>query len=157
MHTLNHILEKNLLQADGRYLTPQELHPLEQYLQSYANRLETYQQLGRQSDKLVLQALRQLSQSHPDLIQKHGQRCKYDMTEVLRYIALSILRDDETFFKEQMLSWLDTVLLAFHRSNHCVNAYRYLHDAINNSLPTNCANLIRPYFDIIITALQSHA
>ncbi|MEB3337708.1 MAG: phycobilisome protein [Leptolyngbyaceae bacterium] len=157
MYTLNHTLEDNILEADGRYLDPQELFPLEQYLQGYTTRLATYQQLRDQSDKLVLYALRKLAQAHPDLIQHHGQRCKYDMTEVLRYIALSILRDDEVFFKEQMMSWLDTILLAYKRTNHCTIAYRYLQEAINAALPPANSTLTRPYLDIVLMSLQSHA
>lgn len=157
MHTPNHTLEKNFIHADGRYLTAQELQPLEQFVQSYADRLDTYQQISQHSDKLVLQALRQLAQSHPELIQKHGQRCKYDMTEVLRYMALAILRDDDIFFKEQIVAWLDTILVAHHRTTHCVTAYRYLSEAMSRSLPIAALHLIRPYFTILMTTLQSHA
>ncbi|MBW4521049.1 MAG: phycobilisome protein [Scytolyngbya sp. HA4215-MV1] len=157
MHTFNHTLEQNFLQADGRYLTFQELYPLEQYVQSYATRVETYRQISEHNDKLILLALRELAQAYPDLFQKHGARCKYDMTEVLRYAALSILRDDETFFKEQMMAWLDTILLAYHRTSQCVSAYRFLQDAINKTLPGACSNLIRPYIDLITNTLQSHA
>ncbi|HEY9749913.1 MAG TPA: hypothetical protein V6C63_14605 [Allocoleopsis sp.] len=157
MHTLNHTLEKNILEADGRYLNAQELNPLEQYLQSYKVRLETYQQLRDQSDKLVLQALRKLAQAYPEIIQQHGQRCKYDMTEVLRYIAVSILRDDEVFFKEQMMSWLDTILLAHRKTSQCTIAYRALQEAINSSLSAVSSSLVRPYLDIVLQSLQSHA
>jgi len=156
MHTLNHTLERNILKADGRYLNPEELQCLEHYIQSYANRLQTYQLLRDNSEKLIVHALRRLAQIHPDLIQHHGPRCKYDMTEVVRYIALSILRDDEVFFKEQMMAWLDTILLAYKRTTHCATAYRYLQEAIA-ALPAQSATLIRPYLEIVIQALQSHA
>jgi hypothetical protein len=157
MHTLNHTLEKYILEADGRYLNTQELHPLEQYIQSYTTRVQTYQHLRDNSDKLTVQALRKMAQTHPELIQQHGQRCKYDMTEVLRYVALSVLRDDETFFKEQMIAWLDTILLAYKRAAHCVTAYRYLQEEIATTLPAQDANLTRSYMDIVIQSLQSHA
>lgn len=157
MHALNHTLEKKVLAADGRYLSPQELDPLEQYLESYKNRVDTYQQLRDLSEKLVLHALRKLAQTHPELIQQHGQRCKYDMTEVLRYIALSILRDDEVFFKEQMMSWLDTILLAHRKTGPCTIAYRALQEAIASTLPASGNSLVRPYMDIVLLALQSHA
>lgn len=157
MQTLNHTLEENFLDADGRYLNSQELFPLEQYFQTYTTRLATYQQLREQSDKFILYALRKLAQAHPELIQQHGQRCKYDMTEVLRYIALSVLRDDEVFFKEQMMSWLDTILMAHKRTSHCTLAYRHLQEVINNTLPAASSTLIRPYLDIVLMALQSHA
>ncbi|WP_242065452.1 hypothetical protein [Trichocoleus sp. FACHB-262] len=157
MHTLNHTLEKNILEADGRYLSSRELDPLEQYLQSYKVRLETYQQLRDQSDKLVLQSLRKLAQAYPEIIQQHGQRCKYDMTEVLRYIAVSILRDDEVFFKEQMMSWLDTILQAHRKTSQCMIAYRALQEAITSGLSPASGSLVRPYLDIVLQSLQSHA
>lgn len=157
MHTLNHTLEKCVLEADGRYLNAQELSPLEQYAQSYAARMHTYQKLRDGGEALILQALRKLAQTYPELIQQHGQRCKYDMTEVLRYVALSILRDDETFFKEQMMSWLDTILLAHKKTSHCMTAYRFLQEAIAATLPAEAVTLTRPYFDIVTQSLQAHA
>lgn len=157
MQTLNHTLDRKVFEADGCYLDTQGLKHLEQYLQTYPTRLESYQKLRDHSQQLVQQALKKFGQAYPEIIQKHGQRCQYDMLEVLRYIALSILRDDEVFFKEQMMSWLDTILLAHKRNSHCVIAYRNLQDAINASLPPASSSLIRPYIDSIILTLQSHA
>jgi Phycobilisome protein len=157
MQTLNHTLDRNVFEADGGYLDTQGLRPLEQYLTTYVPRLETYQNLRDQSKQLVQQTLKKFGQAYPEIIQKHGPRCQYDMLEVLRYIALAILRDDEVFFKEQMMSWLDTILLAHKRNSHCLTCYRHLQEAINTSLPPASSNLIRPYMDGIILALQSHA
>lgn len=157
MHTLNHTLDKNFLDADGKYLDSKGLQPLERYAQTFASRIETYQILRDRSQELILQSLKKLAQVYPELIQKHGQRCQYDMSEVLRYIALSILRDDEVFFKEQMMSWLDTILLAYKRNEHCTTAYRYLQEIINTTLPSSSSGMIRPYMDSVILTLQSHA
>jgi hypothetical protein len=155
MRTLNSTLDKKVLQSDGLYLDTQGLKPFEQYMQSYAARLEAYQQLRDHSPNLVTYSLKRLGQTYPDLLQKHGQRCQYDMTELLRYLALSILRDDEVFFKEQILSWLDTILLSHKKNSQCAIAYRYLQEAINNDLPFS-SSLVRPYLDSVILILQSH-
>jgi hypothetical protein len=157
MHTLNHELEESVLEADGRYLDTQELHSLELYLKSYDKRLETYEILREKHNEVVLQALRKLAQVHPEVIQKHGKRCKYDMSEVLRYIALSILRNDEIFFKEAMMTWLDTILVAHHRHTQCIKAYQYLQEVVDKALPPADANLVRPYIDIVIMTLKTHA
>ncbi len=157
MQELNHILTRTLNDADGTYLENHALHTLEQYAQSYSLRLETYQQLRDRSTALIQQALRKMSQVHPEIIQKHGQRCLFDMSEVMRYIALSMLRDDEVFFKEQMLSWLDTILLAYKQNKHCAVAYRYLQEIIQSTFPASASSLIRPYLEIVIQVLQSHA
>ena len=157
MQALNRTLSNSILEADGRYLDSQELYPLEQYIESYAARMEAYQVLSDYGDKLVVAALRKLAATYPELIQQHGARCKYDMTEVLRYIAIAILRDDELFFKEQMMVWLDTILLAHKRNAHCAVAYRNLQDAITANFPAAANNFTRPYFDLIIQSLQAHA
>ncbi len=154
MHTLNYKLDKSVLDADGRYLDSQELYPLESYIQSYMARLSAYRHLQEHSDKLVVLALRKLAQLYPDLIQQHGARCKYDMTEVVRYIALSILRDDELLFKEQMLGWLDTMLLAHKRHSHCRQAYQNLQDAIAANFVASETELIRPYLELILRTLD---
>ena len=157
MYTLNHTLEDKVLAIDGAYLDNQGLRPFEQFVQSYATRLETYQNLRDKGATLVVQALRRLAQEYPEILQKHGQRCQYDMSEVLRYLSLSILRDDETFFKEQMIDWLDTILMAHKRHTHCATAYRYLLEAVSANLPPTNSSLIRPYLDLVVMKLQSHA
>lgn len=154
MQTLNHTLSKNILEADGRYLNTHELEPLERYCESYQLRLDAYQQLRDRGERLVIAALQKLAQTYPEVIQQHGPRCKYDMTEVLRYIAISVLRDDELFFKEQMMVWLDTILLAHKRNTHCGLAYRYLQEAIAATLPAPVSNLIRPYLEGVSQSLQ---
>lgn len=157
MYAINQTLEKSIIEADGRYLDTAELAPLEAYLQSYANRVNAYEHLREHSAKMVLQALQKMAQSNPEIIKTHGKRCQYDMSEVLRYTALSILRDDEVFFNEQMMSWLDTIILAYRRTHHCSTAYRYLQDIVNHTLPPAESDLIRPYLDSVISTLQSHA
>lgn len=156
MHTLNHDIDDRFIEADGAYLDARGLQTLERYAQTYATRLEAYNGLREKGAELIEQALEKLFLSHPDLMQKHQARCRYDMTEVLRYAALSILRDDEIFFREMMTSWLDTVLMAYKRHGACAEAYRLLQDGIDHAMPS-CSTVIRPYLDVVILALQSHA
>lgn len=157
MYAINHTIEKNVIEADGCYLDAMGLAPLESYLKSYQLRVSAYRHLSEESPKMVLRSLQKMAQSNPELIKQHGKRCQYDMTEVLRYIALSILRDDEVFFTEQMMSWLDTIILAYRRTHHCSTAYRYLQDILSETLPAAENDLVRPYIDNVISTLQGHA
>ncbi len=157
MSILNRALGKSFLGLDGHYLSAQELGALERYARSYAVRLHVYEQLRDHSVVFVLQALNQQEQVYPELMQQHSKRCRYDMTEVLRYIALSVLRDDETFFKAQLLSWLQTILRAYGHTTHCATAYRFLQVVIAVTLPPEGVALTRPYFDLITKTLETHA
>lgn len=156
MRTINHNLEKQFLRAEGQYLDSQGLENIEHYVQTYTTRLETYQNLRDHSNSLILQTLQRLGDNYPKLISTHGQRCKYDMESVLRYIALSILRDDETFFTEEIVSWLDTILLSYKRHGHCTTAYQTLLQSIEADMPSANVKLIRPYIETVILTLQSH-
>jgi hypothetical protein len=157
MYTLNHTLEKNVIEADGRYLNAKEITALEQYAQGYATRLTAYQEVRDHSKQLVVQALTHLFKAYPDLLQSHKQRCVYDMSETLRYIALSILRDDEVFFMEALMSWLDTILLAYKKTGPCAIAYRHLQDAVEQHLSPNTASFVRPYLERVRQGLEAHA
>jgi hypothetical protein len=157
MPSLNHTLERAITVADGGYLDAHTLSLLEQYAQSYMPRLQTYQHLRDHSEKLVIHTLRQMAQTYPELMRQQGKRCKYDLSEVLRYIALAILRDDEMFFTEDMLVWLDSILAAHRQSKHCLSAYQYLRAAISASLPEAQVSLTRPYLDRLIQAFQAHS
>ncbi|MEB3358072.1 MAG: hypothetical protein VKK04_15195 [Synechococcales bacterium] len=156
MQTINHTLEKRVLQADGKYLDNQGLETLERYHKTYETRLETYQHLSQHSNNLVLMVLQRMGQDYPELIQKHGKRCQFDMTCVLRYVALAILKDDETFFMDEMMDWLDTILVAYRRNEHCATAYRHMLEAMEDQLPAASSAMIRPYLDEVILKLQSH-
>ncbi|MBD2100871.1 phycobilisome protein [Leptolyngbya sp. FACHB-261] len=156
MFTLNHKLREVIADADGRYLSTGELLPLEQYAQTFEHRSQAYESLRDHAEPLIAEALGRLGQAYPELIKQHGSRCQYDMGEVVRYIALSILRDDEVFFKEEMLAWLDTILVSMKRNEHCAKAYRFLQEAIGQRLPERSTAVIRPYLDVLIQTLESH-
>lgn len=157
MHALNHNLEQSIIDADGRYLKPDELQPLENYVNSYASRLDTYQKISQHNDAIVLNALKRFARVHPEIIQKSGKRCQYDMGEVLRYIALSILLDDEFFFQEQLMFWLDTVLRAHRKQTACSKAYKYLQEAVEEILPSANADQVRPFIGTVLSALKPYS
>ncbi|MBE9100432.1 phycobilisome protein [Vacuolonema iberomarrocanum] len=156
MYTFNHDIDQCFLDADGAYLDARGLQMFESFAQTYSQRLETYNALREQNASLVQGALKKMSQMYPGLMQRHGKRCQYDMSEVVRYMALAILRDDEVFFKEMMMSWLDTVLVAYKHHNHCATAYRLLQEMVDTQMPES-RMVVRPYLDSVISILQSHA
>lgn len=156
MSVLNRALEKQIIDAEGRYLTAKELKALEDYTNGFAARLETYQILSEQSSAIVLGALKKFARVHPEIIQQSGKRCQYDMGEVLRYIALSILRDDEFLFLEKVMFWLDTVLRAHQKQAACTKAYQYLQEAIDETLPAASCDLVRPYINTVLSSLQAY-
>ncbi len=156
MHALNHQLQQNIIDADGSYLLPEQISPLENYIETYQKRLETYNYIQKNSDNLVLNALKKLARIHPDIIRNSGKRCQFDMSEVLRYVALAILMDDDFMFREKMMFWLDTMLRAHDKKEVCRKAYGYLQEVVTDHSPAEHRVLINPLFDTIFESLQSY-
>jgi hypothetical protein len=157
MPTLNHDWDRLVIESDGRYLMEPELHAFERYVETYAQRQETYEYLRDQGDRLVLAVLRKMMAAYPDLMQRHGARCQYDMTKVVQHMGVSVLRSDETLFRENILIWLDTILAAYRENVHCLSAYGWLKDVMSQTLPAEHFALLRPYFDAITQTLNAHA
>jgi hypothetical protein len=157
MYAINNELAQKCIDAEGRYLDSMEMKPFESFINTYQTRLKTYQEISQKSEELVMSALKKWSLKYPDLAQKKGKRCHYDMTQTLRYAALSVLRDDELFFQEVLTIWLDTILVAHHKHHACAEAYTQLSHEISDHLSPECAQLMRPYLDGVIQLFDSHA
>lgn len=151
MQAINRQIEDKIINADGRYLTDDEIQPFLKYISTYKIRLQTYYQLSQKSDEIVLKALRKLNAGYPSVVQKYGKKCQFDMTAVLRYAALSMLRDDEAFFQEKLLFWHCTMVR--NHNQEAIAAYQQLKGVINEAMAPNQASLITPYLDLVITSL----
>ncbi|CAN1209620.1 hypothetical protein TUMEXPCC7403_05310 [Tumidithrix helvetica PCC 7403] len=154
MPAINRVLEDKSREADRMYLTDSDLGLLERYAKDFANRAKTYNLLRDRNEAIVKQSIQMLALNYPSLVEKLADRCKYDMSNVLRYIALAILRDDEQFFRDQMGDWLSTVLCSYQVSTECSMAYRKMQESINTQLPSECAILVKPYIDMTVMSLS---
>ncbi|MEE3716183.1 phycocyanin [Tumidithrix elongata RA019] len=154
MLTINRVLEDRSREVERVYLKDSDLGVLERYASDFAHRAKTYNLLRDRSEDIVQRSIQLMSLNYPNMIAKLADRCKYDMSNVLRYIALAILRDDEQFFRDQMGDWLSTVLCAYQVSTECSMAYRKMQEVINTQLPNECAILIKPYIDMTVMSLS---
>jgi hypothetical protein len=109
--------------------------------------------LRDRADEITIKALKLLAQQYPELVQKQLQRCKYDMSNVMRYTSLSILRDDELFFREALMDWLANIINSYQIAKECSTAYRLMQSVVDEMLPAECASLVKPYSDMAIAAL----
>ncbi len=152
---MNSILMQTVGQADGRYFTDAELRPLKQYAQTYATRLQVYSILSEKSDAFVLKALRKFAVTEAQVIQQHGEKCKRDMDYVMQVLALSLLKDDEQTFREQLVLWMQNIMAALHKEQQSARAYLLLQQVIAEQMPADCAKLVNVYLDEFILALKA--
>lgn len=153
MLTINRTLDEKIGTVDRIYLTDTDLVSLERFASNFSLRVKTYNLLRDHSDEIVLQTLKLLAQQYPELVHKQLQRCKYDMSNMIRYTSLSILRDDELFFRETLMDWLANIINSYQVGKECATAYRLFQNVIDELLPKESSSLVKPYSDMSIAAL----
>jgi len=75
------------------------------------------------------------------------------MSNVIRYASLSLLRDDELFFREALMDWLVNIINSYQIAKECSTAYRLLQSVVDEMLPAECTALFKPYSEMAISAL----
>lgn len=143
-------------QADGRFLSDQELQGLQAYTQSFEARRQTYQILSQNGDALVIAALQQLATTHREEVKTHSAKCKRDMDYALKEIAKAVLLADEDVFRQGFALWMENITRAVHRGDSAARAYACLKAEILKTMPAACAALVVPYIDDLITSFSGH-
>ena len=151
--TMNRTLDEKIANVDRVYLTDIDLYNLERFANSFSLRVKTYNLLHDHTDEITIRTLKLLAQQYPELVQKQLQRCKYDMSNLIRYTSLSILRDDELFFREALMDWLANIINSYQVTQECSTAYRLFQSVIDEMLPLECAALVKPYSEMAISSL----
>jgi len=157
MLAINCALDQKIEGIYRAYLTDEDILNVEKFINGFPLRVKTYSLLRDQSDELVLRSINLLAQQYPVLVQKSSRVCKYDMSLNLRYVALSILRDDETFFRETLTDWHANIIHSYGISKEVAVAYCLLRDLTKKIAPPECFSLINPYFEVTISAFQKGA
>ncbi|MDX2214867.1 MAG: hypothetical protein SFY66_16385 [Oculatellaceae cyanobacterium bins.114] len=151
---MNSTLEQHIREADGRYLTDLELSSLEGYAQSYQVRLTTYSLLCEKSDIFIQQVLDRLAKTESAVVRQHGETCRRDMSYVLRAIAVAILKDDDNAFREQLILWMQNIMMALRKEAQSARAYQHLQEIITQQMPAEPAKLINRNLQEFIQALN---
>lgn len=154
MLTMNRTLDEKLSTVDNVYLTDSDLFSLERFANSFSVRVKTYNLLRDCADETTIRALKLLAQQYPELVQKQLQRCKYDMSQLIRYMSLSILRDDEAFFRESLLDWHANIIHSYSISSECSTAYNLLNAVLEKTLPSESFALVKPYLELSVSAFM---
>ena len=153
---MNHTLENMLIEAEGRYLSPEESRQLLKYAASLELRLAAMTALEKIEPKIVDEVLAIVWQRHPEFERAHHQakeRCRRDVTLVLRYCAQAMLREDEQFLQDKMLHWLHTILHSFHFGKVIETTYRALPQRVEANLSAQYHQLLAPYLTLTMETL----
>ncbi len=137
-------LETIFDEAENRYLQPEELTLINQYVNSLPDRLETYRTLRDRELEIMQQVADQLEASLPQEPLERLERSIKNAMLMLRYSAIGMLLDDESFVETRLLDWLS-------KTNHVHNTqaidkalFRLLNQRLTQTLTAQQINLIGP-------------
>jgi hypothetical protein len=149
---INRTLAERIVNVDRAYLSDEDILNIEELVNNFPLRVKTYSLLRDRGDELVLRSLHLLAEQYPEIVQKHSQKCKYDMTGTIRYISLALLRDDELFFRESLMGWYANIIHSYQIVSEISTAYRLLQVVAEKLLPADSFALVKPYIEIAISA-----
>jgi nucleotidyltransferase/DNA polymerase involved in DNA repair len=145
------ILEALVEGADGSYASKQDLRNLEHVMFSWAERKEAYLAV-QAKEKSILDRAMILIQTSKNLSENLSidearvDRCRRDITLMLRSYALGMLLQDEEMLKERFLYWQKNVLRAM--GLHHYQGAKFVLESLYIELPKEQAELFEPYFKL---------
>ncbi len=139
--------------AESRYLKPEELQLISQYVDSLPERLEVYRLLRDQELDLMQSVADRLQAELPQEPQATLERSIKNALLMLRYCAMSLLLNDETFVRDRFLSWVSQTVEVYNSQSVDVKLYRLLNQRLSQMLTPRQINLLAPMLTMAQKAL----
>jgi hypothetical protein len=137
-------LETLFDEAENRYLKPEELKLLSQYVESLPQRMETYRLLRDQEIELMQQVADQLQAALPQEKTEVLERSIKNALLMLRYCAMAMLLNDESFVAERLLGWLSRTMQAYDSQKIDATLYRLLNQRLTQVFSPQQMSLLSP-------------
>lgn len=148
------------LEVEGRYATDAELQFIVDFVESFPQRLQTYQNLQQAEAAILQQTYARVRSIDPRLlvsgVEDLTPKWKRDTVRTLRYTAAAVLLNDPETLQEQFLLWFQTIMRAFGAQRSCDVTYGAMQEAVKQQLPTQQANLVCPLLELNRRALGNY-
>ena len=140
-------------EAESRYLKPEELTSLTQYVESLPERLETYRQLQEKELEILQEVADLLQEKMPQEEISNLERSIKNAVLVLRYCATAMLLNNELFLKKRLLDWLRSTQQVYDSKTIDATLYKLLNSQLSQSLTPKQMNLLNPLLTLAETTL----
>lgn len=144
-------------EAEHRYLKPEELKLLSQYVASMPERLDTYRNLRDRELEIMQAVADQLQADMPEESEENLERCIKHALLMLRNCALSLLLNDETLVQERFLSWVLPLAKIYDTKAIDAKLYRLLNQQLSKVLSAKQLSYLSPSLSLAQEALLSQS
>lgn len=153
---MNSQLETILDEAENRYLKPEELNLLSQYVESLPERLEAYRAIREKEIDLMQKVADQLQAEMPQEPVENLERCIKNTILVLRQCSMSMLLNDPDLIRLRLMGWLKQIAEAYQTSHIDSALYRLLEQQLQQQLSPKHLDLLTPLLTLAKNELSSH-
>lgn len=144
-------------EAENRYLKPEELKLISQYVASMPERLDAYRNLRERELEIMQTVVDQLQADLPQESEEHLERSIKQALLMLRYCALSLLINDETLVQRRFLDWVAPLAKAYNTKAIDTKLYRLLNRQLSKVLTAKQMSYLSPSLAMAQEALLSQA
>lgn len=141
-------------EAENRYLKTEELNILSQYVDSLPARLTAYRTLRDRELDVMQQVADQLQIEHADAPIEDLERAIKNALLTLRYCAMGMLMNDESFVRNRLMSWLGGTMRLYNNPTINKTLYRLIHERLSQVLGAASMNLLTPYLVLAQTLIH---
>jgi hypothetical protein len=157
---MNRQIQDIFYAAEGRYLNSGEQATLREFAQTLEVRLAAMTEISGKESVIVERTVKEVLRAYPDLEQKHktaAQSGTRDMTLVLRYATLAMLRNDAQYLQDTLLTWMATILKGIGLAGHFVtDSYKMLERSALKELSPAAGKLLQPFLQLCIESLGNN-
>ena len=148
-------------EAENRYLKPEELASLSQYVESLPSRIKTYRYLRDQEITIMQDVAKNLEKQFPNEEVATLERCLKNALLILRYSAMGMLLNDDNFLKHRLIHWLEGTAKACQTETIDQVLYQLLNARLDEVLAEAQVQLLTPNLHlaegVLIGQRQAHA
>lgn len=146
---MNSDIRETLSDAEGRYLEPEEQTMLMEYADSLEQRLIIMRDVQATESEIVDSVVETVMEQHPEAVERHQKlrdKTARDVSMVLRYCVLAMVKDDPEYLEDQVLHWFRKVVVeAFEMDEYIDTAYSTLIDEVDRHLEADDFQILAPY------------
>lgn len=144
-------------EAENRYLKPEELKLISQYVASMPERLDAYRNLRDRELEIVQAVVDQLEVTLPQESEENLERCIKNVLLMLRYCALSLLVNDESLVQRRFLDWVSPLAKVYDTKAIDTKLYRLLNQQLSKVLTAKQLGYLSPSLALAQEALLSQS
>lgn len=140
-------------EAESRYLKPDEIATVHQYITSLPERLDAYRSLRDQELALMQRVADQLQHDFANTSIDTLERSLKHALLLLRASAMAMLLNDETYLQKRLLQWLTPTMQVYQTQALDTALYRSLNQQLQQTLTPPQLQRLKPMLVLAQTTL----